>query len=174
MGDIFCKSWSQNSYYDVRCSGGSVKKLIVILMVMGSVLVSGCTSIGQSYQKPDIHLVSIKPLPSQSIEQRFLLGLRIINPNRAALPVRGLSYALEINGSKVLSGATGDIPQIPAYGDVLVEVTSGTSLLGSVKALSRILANPNMPFSYALSVRLDSHWWLFPVTITEAGEIELQ
>lgn len=152
-----------------------MKKLFVVWMaVVGAMLVSGCASIGQSYQKPDIHLVSIKPLPSQSLEQRFLLGLRIINPNRSALPVRGLSYALEINGSKVLSGATGDIPQIPAYGDVLVEVSSGTSLLGGVKALSRILANPDMPFSYALSVRLDSHWWLFPVTVTEAGEIELQ
>ena len=60
-------------------------------------------------QEPEVHLTKVEPLPSAGLEQRFLIGLRIVNPNNAPLAVSGLSYSLSLQDSKVITGVSSKI-----------------------------------------------------------------
>lgn len=138
-----------------------------------ALLLAGCASLKPGYLEPEINLVSIKPLPSENLEQRFLLGLRITNPNDITLPITGFSYNLALQGHKVLNGASSTGARIPAFGNVLVELESTTSLMGGLGVIREILAHPGKPFSYELSVRMHGGWWQLPATAVESGEIDL-
>lgn len=118
--------------------------------------------------------MSVSPVPSNSLlEQRFKVGLRVLNPNSVALPVKGLSYSLKLNGYKVVSGATGDIPELPAYGDVRLDLEAGVNLLGGARFLSGILQNGNQQLDYQLETRLDVGLLLPAITLLEEGQISL-
>lgn len=123
-------------------------------------------------QEPEVHLTKVEPLPSAGLEQRFLIGLRIVNPNNAPLAVSGLSYSLSLQDSKVITGVSSKIGTIPAYSDTVVELESSVSLVG-VRALMSIL-NETEAVKYELEARLSTAWWPRPVRLLETGTIDLK
>ncbi|MGS2724344.1 LEA type 2 family protein [Porticoccus sp. GXU_MW_L64] len=149
-----------------------LSQAVVLLAVM---LLTGCASLTPGFQNPEVNLVAVAPVSSSSLlEQRFKVGLRVLNPNSVPLPVKGLSYSLKLNGYKVVSGATGDIPELPAYGDVRLDLEAGVNLLGGARFLSGILNNPHQQLDYQLETRLDVGLLLPAITLVEEGQISLQ
>ena len=99
---------------------------------------TGCASLQPYPETPRVSLVSIKPLDMQLLEQRFLLELRIINPNRVAIPVEGLSYALEINQREFAYGVSQQEVSIPPYGEALLQVEVFSNLLNVMRQLQQM------------------------------------
>ena len=143
-------------------------------LLLAVVTMAGCASLTPGFQNPEVNLVSVAPVASNSLlEQRFKVGLRVLNPNSVALPLKGLSYSLKLNGYKVVSGATGDIPELPAYGDVRLDLEAGVNLLGGARFLSGILQSGNQQLDYQLETRLDVGLLLPAITLVEEGRIAL-
>ena len=95
-------------------------------------LTAGCATLGQYNQytnmdKPGVSLVNIQLAESTLLEQRFVIDLRLTNPNNFALPVSGLSYDLQLNGMKFATGGSSGDLALPALGEKLVSVTLSTS-----------------------------------------------
>lgn len=139
------------------------------VLISLALVAMGCAPLRPGYVEPEVELVNFKPLPSQEFEQQFLLGLRILNPNDQSLPLTGLSYRLNVQGHKVVSGATGDLPEIAPFSDTVIEVRSSASLLGGVRVISELVSKPEQPLEYELEVRLHSAWWPIPLLIVESG-----
>src|SRR5690606_30125173 len=90
------------------------KNLFVLILVA---FVSACASLAPSYEKPQVNITSFSLAPeSNGLAPRFIIGLQIINPNRNALPLKGMSYSVEVENNRVLSGATPDLPSVQGYG----------------------------------------------------------
>jgi LEA14-like dessication related protein len=106
-------------------------------------LIAGCAGIGlDSFDEPEVELLALEPLPARGMEARFLLRLRIVNPNPVKLDIDGLAYEVFLRDSKVLSGASNERVVVDAYseGEAALEVAAG--VLGSLSLLRDLMSNP--------------------------------
>jgi len=103
----------------------------------------GCANVGlEAFDEPTVELLALEPLPGRGMEARFLLRLRIVNPNPIALDIDGLAYDVFLRDNKVLSGASNRAVRVEAYseGEAAVEVAAG--MMGSLGLIRDLLANP--------------------------------
>ena len=70
---------------------------------------------------------------------QFEIDLHIVNPNRDALDLKGLSYTLHLAGNQVVSGATSKLPVIAAYGEADFKIDASVSLLDGLQLLSKLI-----------------------------------
>ena len=108
-----------------------------------SVLLGACANLGlEEFDEPTVELLAIEPLAAQGMEARFLLRLRIVNPNPIALDIDGLAYDVSLRDTKVLSGASNEDVRVEAYseGEARVEVAAG--MLASLALLRDLISNP--------------------------------
>ncbi len=92
-------------------------------------LSAGCATLGAYSQTPRVSLNDVRPLDMTLFEQRYLLTLRIQNPNEADLPIRGMSYTVYINDTKFADGVSPQAVTVSAFGERVVEVEAVSNLL---------------------------------------------
>lgn len=130
----------------------SLSSLLAAALVC--LLISACASLGGYHEKPRVSLVSIQPLDMTLLEQRYLLALRILNPNDVELRVSGLSYGVEINDREFAYGVSRQAVVIPALGEAVVEVEVVSSLLGMLRQLQALSADQQHSLDYRISGKL--------------------
>jgi LEA14-like dessication related protein len=94
-------------------------------------LLSACAGLGGLSQKPEVSLAGLDLVELGLFEQRFVMKLRIQNPNDVDLPINGLAFDVALNGQHFAKGLSPKPLIIPRMGEALLEVTA-TSNLGSV------------------------------------------
>lgn len=136
-------------------------------------LLAGCAMLQPEFESPEVRVTSFNVLPSEGIAPRFEIGLHVINPNRSELKLVGLSYSAKLEGHKVLSGVTNDLPIIEGYGqgDVLLQVSA--DLINSLSLLSDLLRQPRETVNYELNAKLDVGAFLPSIRVEKTGEISL-
>lgn len=137
-------------------------------------LLSACASWSPNYQTPQVNVTNLALAPeSVGIAPRFIIGLQIINPNRTALPLNGMSYSVEVDNTRILSGATADLPRVPGYGTADFTVEASPDLLGSARLLNRLLSQQADGLDYTFKAKLDVGTLLPFVTLEESGTLTL-
>jgi LEA14-like dessication related protein len=130
----------------------------LLTAVLLCVLVGACASLGGYREKPRISLISIRPLDMTLLEQRYLLALRILNPNDVEIPVSGLSYSVEINNREFAYGVSRQAVTIPALGEAVVEVEVVSGLLGMLRQLQALNDGKQHSLDYRISGGLSLDW----------------
>ncbi|SHN10714.1 LEA type 2 family protein [Phytopseudomonas punonensis] len=69
-----------------------------------------------------IDLVGLEPLPSEGLEMRFAVKLRVQNPNENAIDFNGVSLALDINDQPLARGVSDQSGRVPRFGETVVSV----------------------------------------------------
>ena len=113
-------------------------------------LLSGCASLGVGGEPVEVQLVSLTPLPSTAFEHRLRVDLRLRNPNNQAYEIEGLRFVLDVNGSRLASGVSSETATLPRLGEVVVPVTTTTSLFDVVNQILAFGQQPQPQFSYEL------------------------
>jgi LEA14-like dessication related protein len=101
---------------------------------MSLVVLCGCAL--QKLEAPKLSVVSLKLQSADILSQRLLLRMRVLNPNARDLPVKGISYRIEVNGSELGQGLTNNAFVVPAMGEAEFDVQVTANLAG---ALARFL-----------------------------------
>lgn len=144
--------------------------LLRILCLITIISMMGCASWSPNYEKPQVNITSFSLAPeSNGLSPRFIIGLQIINPNRGTLSLKGMSYSVEVENNRVLSGATPDLPTVPGYGMADFTIEASPNLLGSARLINRLLTGHNNGFAYTFKARLDMGGLLPYQTIEETG-----
>jgi len=123
-------------------------------VLLCAMLLPGCAGLQPYAESPRVSLVSIKPLDMQMLEQRFVLELRILNPNSVSIPVAGLSYTLEINQREFAYGVSQQAVEIPPYGEALLQVEVVSNLLNVMRQLQQLGDASGDGLEYRLHGRL--------------------
>lgn len=147
----------------------------LVLLTALLCLLSGCSLLQPRFEKPTVQLTSIRMAPAQGMEQRFTVGLRVVNPNASALPLRGISYTLNLQGFDLANGVASQIAPIPAYGETTIYVDVVVSLLSSLRLVQSLLSQPLHEVNYRFNAKLDIGHALLPsLRVSEQGVIALQ
>lgn len=102
-------------------------------------LVPGCATLA-GLVPPDVHVANLVPLEATLFEQTVRVDLRIMNANDVDLAVRGVRFALRVNGEVLARGASGDALVVPRFSDALVSVTTRST---SIALLRQLLSQPD-------------------------------
>ena len=130
-------------------------RLARVAAVVALLAVAGCASIS-SLEPPEVRVTSLQMLDPQqgSFEQRFAVGLRLLNPNDRPLAVNGLNFELDVNDRRLASGVTDRAFELPRLGEAETSVIVTTSLFDVLGQALEIAARQDASMSYRLRGRL--------------------
>lgn len=146
-----------------------------VLIALGGLTLAACSGIrGGPFEAPTVTLDSFRLLPSEGLSPRFLIGLRVINPNPVAIDLRGISYDVELEGQRLLTGVAGNLARVPPYAESEIELQAGVNLLGSIRLLNDLLTDASRDrLAYVFRARLDVAGLPQRLTLEETGELTL-
>lgn len=140
------------------------------LLLLPFLLVS-CATLRPDFEQPQVTVSSFRMLPSQGLVPKFEIGLHVLNPNRIPLQLRGMSYQVELEGHRVLTGVASELPQIAAYGEGEVLVLASPDLLSSISLFTDLMNQPRERFHYNFSARLDVGGLWPKIRVEKTGQI---
>lgn len=152
-----------------------MRLLLTAMLLLSALWLTACASWAPGYEKPQINVTSFALAPdSNGMAPRFLIGLQVINPNRRALPLQGMSYSVEVEGNRILSGAEPDLPRVEGYSSADIIIEASPDLLGSARLLNQLLSGQQQTLDYLFKARFDIGSLLPYVTLEERGEFGLE
>jgi len=112
-----------------------------------AVCLVGCAA---RLQKPEIALAGVDLVGLGLVEQRFVLTLRVRNPNDVELPISALNFNLELNGRQFAKGASEKPVIVPRQGEAELEVATVSRLAAVLKPLSEARKDGRERIGYRL------------------------
>lgn len=148
---------------------------LTLPVLLATLLLSGCASMGVlDFDDPEIELLALEPLPSQDLEARFLVKLRVVNPNAIPLAINGMSYDVFIRNSKVLSGVSNEGLKVDAYSESVAELEVAAGMFGSLALIRDLLSNPaDGGLPYKLNAKLSRSGLGGTIRVSREGTIDL-
>ncbi|WP_458127841.1 LEA type 2 family protein [Pseudomonas sp. Z2-11] len=97
----------------------------------------------------NINVVGIEPLPSEGLEMRFAVKLRLQNPNETAIDYSGAALDLEVNGRTLATGVSDQSGSIPRFSEGILSIPvsiSAFSVIRQTLGLSQTQSLDNLPY----------------------------
>jgi len=144
------------------------------LLLIGVLLVAtGCAS-SFKLEPPQLSVVTMKVQSADIFSQRLQVRLRVVNPNDRELPIKGISYRIEVEGDQLAEGLTDAPFVVPAMGEAEFDMQVTANLAGT---LAKYLMRGSTPA--ALNYRLVgkvalSSGFLRSIPFDERGSVKLK
>lgn len=143
------------------------------LALAGALALAGCAVPHGLDKPPQVTLVNLQPVQIRLLEQRYLVTIRIMNPNPVALPIDGLEYAISINEAAFAHGVSSQRVTVPAYGEKTIELGVSSTLARLFDQIRRFGAERGA-LAYTISGTLGLQGSAASVPFTQDGEVDLR
>lgn len=136
-------------------------------------LAAGCASVA-NLQAPDLSVVSMKLQSADLFEQRLLVRMKVQNPNDRELPIKAITYRIEVDQAQFAQGETNTPFTVPALGEAEFDVQVRANLAGALsKFLSRKKDQDTLEYRLVGDVSLASGF-LRRIPFDERGSVKLK
>ena len=136
---------------------------------------TGCASTGVTIEKPGINLRNVEVAAIDLDGQTFVLDFDVVNPNPFPLPVRSVSYGIELEGLRLAAGETQGAFTVPADGESHFAITVDVDLMRTAPQLMFIVRDGfhrDIPYALEGSLAIDVPF-VKPVGFQNRGSIRL-
>ena len=96
-----------------------------------------------------VSVVGVDPLRGEGLELRFIVKLRVQNPNDAGVDFDGVAVELDLNDKNLASGVSDRKGTVPRYGETLISVPVSVSAFAAVRqalALTSVAERGELPW----------------------------
>jgi LEA14-like dessication related protein len=150
------------------------RRLLLLPLLTGLLLPAACGSLTPGFQQPQISVTSFALAPqSTSLAPHFNIGLRVTNPNRVPLPLRGISYEVEVEGNRILNGANPTLPTVGAYSSADFVIEAAPDLFGGARLLADLMTRQRSSLGFTFRARIDTGSLLPAIRVEEKGNFSL-
>lgn len=154
--------------------------MTVLAMLAMAWFISSCATFG-GYDQPKVSVVGLEPLPSEGLEMRFALKLRLQNPNDTAIDFDGIALEVDLDGKGLASGVSDTKGVIPRFGEQVVTIPVSVSAFAALRQLLTRVTPPRSAqpaaqtngLRYSLSGKLGRGGGFNPVRFGASGELNL-
>lgn len=143
-----------------------------ITLHIALLLLAGCASLSGFSEAPKVTLVDLQPMEMTLFEQRFLVRLRIQNPNPEPLDVAGMSYQVDINDRDFAEGVHGTPFVVEPFGEKVIDVTLGSTLFNVIDQFQGLTTERRSSLTYTLSGSLSVKGSLTRIPFERSGEMD--
>ena len=144
-----------------------------VVCTLSALILAGCATLSPDFETPAVQVVSVSLLPPEDLAPRFAIGLRVMNPNRADLPLKGAAYTVHLEDREIITGVTNDLPTIPGYGEAMVTLNATLNWMQGLELINDLALGPLNGVSYEVKVKLDVGTLLPAIHITDSGTLSL-
>jgi LEA14-like dessication related protein len=142
-------------------------------VLVTALLLSGCAT-ALKWEAPKLSVASLKLQSADVFSQRLLVHMRVSNPNDRELPIKGLTYRIEVNGAELAQGLTDTPFVVPAMGEAEFDVQVTANLATALsQLLSRRGSSDTLDYHLTGSVALSSGL-LRHIPFDERGSVKLK
>ncbi len=139
-----------------------------------AISLSACSLLGT---RNDVYvdLVGLEPLPSQDMEARFAVKLRVQNPNENPIRYNGIALELRVNNRPLVTGVSDEQGEVPRYGETVISVPvtiTAFSLLRQAWGVAADAPSGSNALPYELNGKLGAGIW-GAARFTDSGELSL-
>ena len=139
-----------------------------------ALLSCGC-ALTPKFTTPTLTIVGARLEESDLLTQHLRVRVHVQNPNDRTLPVKGIEYALEVDGQPFATGDSAASFVVPALGEAEFDMNMTTNVAGT---LVRLLARgpdapPGVPYRLTGKISL-SEGWLQSIPFEQHGTFRLQ
>jgi len=136
-------------------------------------LLAGCTGMRPGYETPTVTVKSVRAVPSAGALPEFEIDLQVINPNREALELAGVSYTVSLEGHDLIKGVGNDLPTIEGYGEGVISLRASANLFAGVGLIREMISTNKQTLSYSFEAKLDPGAFRPTIRVEDAGEVSL-
>ncbi|HKZ74695.1 MAG TPA: LEA type 2 family protein [Steroidobacteraceae bacterium] len=122
-----------------------------ILPVLAAMLLGSCSIFAPRLETPRLSIVNVEMQEGGLWEQRLKVRMRVQNPNERTLPIKGLSYTLEVAGEDFARGVSAAAFTVPALGEAEFDMNVTANM---ASALVRLLGKGDESLTDAVDYRL--------------------
>ena len=134
-------------------------------------LVSGCSTL--KFEAPKLDVVSMKVQSADIFSQRLLVRMRVQNPNARELPIKSISYTIEVNDAEFAQGLSDTPFVVPSMGEAEFDVQVTTNLANALTQLLGRRSTETLDYRLRGEVALSSGF-LRHVPFDERGSVKLK
>ena len=110
-------------------------RILIACVALG---LSACSLFVPKLEKPTLSVVGVQMLKSDLWHQELKVRMRVQNPNDRVLPVKGLSYEIDVDGQEFAHGMSGDSFVVPALGEAEFDMSVSANMANMLfKLLNR-------------------------------------
>lgn len=110
------------------------RRRLIRLLAGAPLLMAGCAGLRRS-DPVQVRVAGLEPLPGEGLEMRFLLKLRVQNPNDFALDYDGLALQIDLKDRDFASGVSDVRGSVPPFGEAVIGLPISVSPLSAVRQL---------------------------------------
>ena len=158
----------------IAVAGGAsrlVTQLAVLAVLAVAAMLAACA--GLPFGEPvNVHVVGLAPLPGQGMEGRFMLELRVQNPNDRSIDFDGVSIELEVRGSRLATGVSNERGTVPRFGEAVLSVPVSVPVSAMLRQALGFATGDRSRVDYRLRGRLAISA-LGAVPFSSSGELAL-
>lgn len=134
-------------------------------------LLAGCAVLPR-FETPKLSIVALKVQSADLFSQRLQMRLRVMNPNTRELPVKGITYRIELNGTELGNGTTNTEFVVPAMGEAEFDAMLTTNLAAALGKLLSRRGQESLDYRLVGDVALSSGF-LRRIPFDEKGSVKL-
>lgn len=126
---------------------------ISLLLTLLLFTLAGCATLQREAVR--INVVGLEPIAGQGMEMRFLVKLRVQNPNESPIDFNGVVLNLDLADKPFATGVSDQHGSIPRFGETVLQVPVSVSAMAVLRQALGIMegeSRANLP--YTLSGRL--------------------
>lgn len=101
-----------------------------------------------------VDVAGVEPLPGQGMEGRFLVRLRVQNPNTDPVPFDGVAITLDVRGQRFASGVSDVSGTVPRFGETVLAVPVTVPVSAMVAQMMSLASGSSPRLDYDLRGRL--------------------
>jgi len=147
-----------------------MKRTIMIVSILMVSLLGGCGGFyGQD--DPEVIVQGVRAVPSAGFVPNFIIDLNIVNPNKSPIYLNGVFYTLHLEGHRLFTGATNELPVIEGFSEGSFSVNANPDLLSGLGLIADLFSRPRDGFEYEIDAKLDVDGFRRNFNVHESGLI---
>lgn len=150
-----------------------VRRFMALLLLALLCGIAGCSLLFSKPKPPEVFISSIHIESLALAEQVLLFRLRLHNPNDYPVPIRELTYRVELNDQLFAEGGSAEAVTLPALGDSEIELRARVRSTQLLTQLSRMALRGQSSVRYRLNGRLTLTRGHLGVDFRQEGSLSL-
>jgi LEA14-like dessication related protein len=145
-------------------------RIATILLLL---CLTGCSLIFPKFKAPQLAVVNAQVLKGDLWKQRVRLRLRVQNPNERTLPVKGITYTIDLDGQPFADGESATAFTVPAGGEAEFDTTVNVNLASTVVRYLGHGSEQSIQYHIKGKVSLSAGLWR-SIPFDQQGSFKLQ
>ena len=134
---------------------------------------SGCALFVPKLQAPHLSVVGIELQKGSLWQQRLRVRMHVDNPNDRVLPIKGITYTLDVNGQEFAHGESAASFVVPPLGEAEFDMNMTANMAGTIISLLSHGTDANVEYHLVGKISL-SEGLLRSVPFDQHGTFRLQ